>query len=326
MNLPLSQSCYNKSEPIMVSIVVTAYNHEKYIRQTIENFLNQITNFRVEILINDDCSTDTTASIIKGYELKYPTLFRVFYQKENQYSKGIKPLPNVLFPATKGKYIALCEGDDYWTDPFKLQKQVDFLEVNYNFIACSHQTKILRMENFQFFEDRFDFSESKDLGLNEVVSTLDPFHLSSYMFRCILIPNLILFFKKWKKPFSGDSVIYVLSCKLGLIRFFAEEMSVYRLHKGGITSTITNDIPKYLFNQYITWVLLSKQFNKNERELYFNPLINYYENYLIKKVKKMKLSNLFTQLKFFYISNPIDFSTKFHLTYKLLKNKIFKTI
>ena len=114
----------------LVSICCLAFNHEPYIRKCIEGFLMQKTCFSFEVLIHDDASTDKTAEIIREYEAKYPKIVKSIYQSENQYSKGIKVSQIYQFPRAKGKYIAICEGDDYWTDPLKLQKQVDFLEKN----------------------------------------------------------------------------------------------------------------------------------------------------------------------------------------------------
>src|SRR5690554_6640453 len=119
----------NKSTPL-VSICCATFNQASFISQAIESFLSQKTSFKFEIIIHDDASTDGTASIVKKYEQEHPNLIKAIYQKKNQYSQGIKPWPNFVFPIARGKYIALCEGDDYWTDPFKLQKQVDFLEAN----------------------------------------------------------------------------------------------------------------------------------------------------------------------------------------------------
>ena len=117
-------------QEVLVSVSCVTYNHSKYIRQCIDGFLMQKTNFAFEILIHDDASNDDTADIIREYEFKYPDKIKPIYQTENQYSKGISPTFKFNFPRAKGKYIALCEGDDYWTDPYKLQKQVDFLEAN----------------------------------------------------------------------------------------------------------------------------------------------------------------------------------------------------
>ena len=106
-------------EEIKVSICCITYNHEDYIADAIESFLMQETDFKYEILIHDDASTDKTADIIRSYELKYPEIIKPIYQTVNQYSKNTKILPTFLYPKAKGKYIALCEGDDYWIDPLK---------------------------------------------------------------------------------------------------------------------------------------------------------------------------------------------------------------
>lgn len=115
----------------LVSICSITYNHAPYIRQCLDGFLMQKTNFPFEIIINDDCSTDGTTEIIKEYAAKYPELIKPIFHDENQYQKGARGiLVNYVFPKVQGKYLALCEGDDYWIDSLKLQKQVDFLEEN----------------------------------------------------------------------------------------------------------------------------------------------------------------------------------------------------
>lgn len=126
----------------LVSICCITYNHESYIRQCLDGFLMQKTNFKYEILIHDDASTDATADIIREYELKYPEIIKPIYQTENQYSKGIK-VSSLNYKRAKGEYIALCEGDDYWIEPCKLQKQVDFLENNPEYSLCFHRAKVI---------------------------------------------------------------------------------------------------------------------------------------------------------------------------------------
>ena len=123
----------------LVSINCITFNHEKYIKEALDSFLMQKTNFEYEILIHDDASTDNTADIIRKYEKKYPDIIKPIYQQENQYSKNGNISKNFQYPRAKGNYIAICEGDDYWTDPNKLQKQVDFLESNpdYGFVHCN---------------------------------------------------------------------------------------------------------------------------------------------------------------------------------------------
>jgi len=139
-------------ESPLVSICCITYNHEAFIRDAIEGFLIQKTDFPVEILIFDDASQDRTQEIIKEYVLKNRNIIS-FLQTENQWSKGKYGLIDWLFPAAKGKYIALCEGDDYWTDPYKLQKQVDFLEENEEYAVCFHRYKIVDNETKSVRDD-----------------------------------------------------------------------------------------------------------------------------------------------------------------------------
>ena len=114
-----------KSITPLVSISCMTYNHAPYIRKCLDSFLLQKTNFPFEIVIHDDASIDGTTAIIEEYTSRYPGIFSTLIQKENQYSKGIRGLSTRFnYPRCRGKYIAVCEGDDYWTDPDKLQKHL----------------------------------------------------------------------------------------------------------------------------------------------------------------------------------------------------------
>lgn len=126
----------NNESNVMVSIFCCTYNHEKYIRQCLDSFIMQDTKFKYEIIIHDDASTDRTANIIKEYEKKYSDIIIPIYQTENKYSKGIDIWNVYQIPLSKGKYVAICEGDDYWIDKNKLQKQVDCLENNPEYGMC----------------------------------------------------------------------------------------------------------------------------------------------------------------------------------------------
>lgn len=115
----------------LVTIQCLVYNHEPYLRQCLDGFVMQKTNFKFEAIVHDDCSTDSSVTIIKEYAEKYPDIIKPIYEIENQYSKaGFQGILKILYEMSVGKYIAFCEGDDYWIDPLKLQKQVDFLESN----------------------------------------------------------------------------------------------------------------------------------------------------------------------------------------------------
>lgn len=217
--------------PIMVSVSCITYNHENYIAEAIEGFIMQKTNFPFEILIHDDASTDRTPEIIQSYAPKYPDLIKPIYQTENQYSKGIKPALKFNFPRAKGKYIAICEGDDYWTDPYKLQKQVDFLDSNPGHSVCfhlayrlDHATGKKTIQKIRKVKPSYDLS---DLLRGNFIPT------ASIMFRRSFLVDLPDWFSV--AP-AGDWMLLVLLAQHGKIGFINQAMSVYRVHDGGIWS------------------------------------------------------------------------------------------
>lgn len=136
-----------EERPLMVTIRCITYNHEPYIRQCLEGFVMQKTNFRFEAIVHDDASTDGTADIIREYAEKYPDIIKPIYETENQYSKHDGSLRKIMDAHTHGKYVAMCEGDDYWTDPLKLQKQVNFLENNPEYGLVHTYFKFVDIEN-----------------------------------------------------------------------------------------------------------------------------------------------------------------------------------
>lgn len=140
----------------MVSVSTIVYNHERFLRQCIEGVLNQQTNFAFEYLIHDDCSTDSSADIIREYAAKHPNIIKPVFETENQYSKG-GPWGSAVwnYPRAKGKYIALCEGDDYWTDPLKLQKQVDFMESHPEYSVCFCDYRNYNIYTNQYLEPEY---------------------------------------------------------------------------------------------------------------------------------------------------------------------------
>lgn len=142
----IMQSWNDENMIPMVSIKCLTYNHEPYIEYALDGFLSQKTNFAFEVVVHDDASTDRTADIIRKYEKKYPLIVKPIYQSENQYAKHDGTIRNIMQLKMRGKYIAVCEGDDYWTDESKLQKQIDFLEHNPEYVMC--------FTNFDFFYQR----------------------------------------------------------------------------------------------------------------------------------------------------------------------------
>lgn len=212
---------------ILVSICCLTYNHESHIEKCLKGFIMQKTNFAFEVLIHDDASKDKTAEIIRKYEAKYPDIIKPIYQVENQFSKGVPVTRQFQFPRAKGKYIAMCEGDDYWTNPNKLQKQVDFLESNEDFSICFHKVKI--HENHRLV---YDYMTNVP---NEVTTIVDIakvnyIHTPSVLFR----NNLIKEFPNWFSLCThGDHPLYILLAQYGKIMCLNDCMAVYRIHKGG---------------------------------------------------------------------------------------------
>src|SRR5438094_537303 len=135
-----------KQDSFSVSICMITYNHEKFVAEAIESVLKQKTTFPIELVIGDDKSTDSTPAIIKGYAEKYPGILKVRYNKENA---GVVLNTVKTIEECSGKYIAMLEGDDYWTDPLKLQKQVDFLEKNPDFACSFHNVMVLKSGKLQ---------------------------------------------------------------------------------------------------------------------------------------------------------------------------------
>lgn len=220
---------------ILVSICCFTYNHKNFLSQTLDGFLQQKVNFSIEILLHDDASNDGTVDIINSYAIQYPNLIKPILQQENIYSKGLLKTINVL-NKSNGKYICMCEGDDFWCDPYKLQKQVDFLEENPEFMGCSHNTKILResIEN----ESKEEFVVS---NLQKDIFTIDDFtkgevyfHNSSYMYKQInnVIYDLL-------NRFDGDWYISMVFASFGPIKYIDEVMSVYRIHDKGVWSELS---------------------------------------------------------------------------------------
>lgn len=136
---------------IAVSVICNAYNHEPYIAQCLDGFVMQKTSFDFEVLVHDDASTDKTADIIRVYEEKYPHIIKPIYQTENQYSKG--GISRFQYPRVQGKYIAICEGDDYWTDPQKLQKQFDAMEEHPQIDICAHKAVMMNASTHKKIRD-----------------------------------------------------------------------------------------------------------------------------------------------------------------------------
>ena len=212
---------------IIVSVLCIAYNHKPYIEQTLKSILEQKTTFNYELIVHDDASNDGTTDIIKQYQKQYPAIVKPILQTENQYSKGVCIIRDIMLPQSKGKYIAFCEGDDYWSDPEKLQKQVDYLQQHEDYSAVVHNTERYEQTTGKRYS-MYHFGENRTLFFKDVVCEGgQSFHFSSVLTRKAVLedrrPYIDCADKYRDYPFA---ILYALS---GKIHYMDKIMSVYRV-------------------------------------------------------------------------------------------------
>ena len=254
----------------LVCTSTLAYNHEPYIRECLDGILMQKTTFPVQILVHEDCSTDKTAEILKEYQAKYPNLIKVFYQSENVFSlkdPEEKIKRRAEYNSWKiGKYIATCEGDDYWIDPLKLQKQVDFLEVNPEYVLTCHRYKVLDHEKKIWSGDNADKLFKGDIkGFTFDYSIK---HWITKTLTLVFRKDALFEYEKYK-GLSRDTVLIYFLMKNGLGYCFNDISGVYRLNNGGVCGK--QGVRKNTFNAYYVLKDLYKhERNKTTRNMYFS--------------------------------------------------------
>jgi glycosyltransferase involved in cell wall biosynthesis len=235
------------SKPL-VSIACICYNHAPYIAQCLDGFLSQKVNFPIEIVIYDDASSDGTREILQEYQSKHPDLFHLYLNEENQYSKGVRGITyRYNFPRCRGKYIALCEGDDYWSDPEKLQKQVDFLESNRNYTATVHMAVVFNQNTGKSEDSVYSHVDQDfDLRFSDILKYQGGVYPTcSLLMRKdkVLLPDNLLYF-------TGADLIFIIFLVLqGKVRYMKEKMSVYRIQSGGVYQGEKKDISFYIRNR-----------------------------------------------------------------------------
>ncbi len=214
-----------------VTIYCTAFNHEPYIRDALDGFLSQKTDFPFEVLVTDDASTDGTAAILGEYREKYPDVIRYFHQDKNLFSQGINIYETVMYPNTRGQYVAYCEGDDYWTDPEKLRRQVSFLDSHPDYSACVHNSVCHFCGGEKPDALLLPSAGDRDVPFSQIIQGMSRcFHTSSILGRAELLCNPPDF---QAVAFSYGFTDYALSlwlCLNGRIRFLDSPMSVYRIN------------------------------------------------------------------------------------------------
>ena len=267
----------------LVSIFMITYNHEKFISQALESVLMQQVNFEYEIVLGEDFSTDKTRKIILEYAQKYPTKFKLILHDKNV---GMMVNEELVMNACTGKYIAMCEGDDYWTDTLKLQKQVDFLEANSAYAGTAHQSMVLvdNKESRVFREN-----VPSEITVNDLIGSR-LFHTASVVFR---IGVLDLFLKS-PAVLSGDRLLNFCIVFSGKIRFFNDNMCAYRLHDAGISSNVTlkqmkldlncvpylkkiyPPFPKFHYLSYVYYTIAFSKDASTSQKIYYRLLSFFY--------------------------------------------------
>ncbi len=213
---------------MLLTVWMGAYNHESFIAKAIEGVLMQQTDFDVEIVIGEDCSTDSTRRIILDYNDKYPGKFKLLLPNENM---GIIPMFKATYPMCTGKYVAWLEGDDYWTDQLKLQKQVDFLEAHTDFVMCFHNVSILdQIQHTTYIKDPPKYMNPNGSLSVSHFCFYNPVATSSVVYRNILPEVLPSWFYEVLYP---DLAFYFLLVEKGRIQYINDVMGVYRIHRDG---------------------------------------------------------------------------------------------
>jgi glycosyltransferase involved in cell wall biosynthesis len=254
--------------PFKVSVRLMTYNHEQFIAQAIESVLAQKTDFPVELVIGDDFSTDNTLNIAKQYTSTQNITIKILnrqkgdaYWIKRQKLGRLFNFTDILSNCT-GEYIAILDGDDFWSDPYKSQKQAAFLDSNPDYVFCFHNAKFLRdngevgylRDNHKDEKDTYDFVDFCQHGVESA-------HTSSYFFR----NNLLKFPPEFYKAGLADWPIKVLISEHGKTKYLPDVMSVYRIHSGGVWSGAGNKISLH--------VLSAKKFINNYYKGKYRKLI-----------------------------------------------------
>ena len=297
-----------------VSVICLCYNHEKYIKEALNSIIMQKTNFAFEIIVHDDASTDNSALIIKEYYSRYPNIIVPILQTENQYSKKISINNTHIYPKVRGKYIALCECDDYWVDKFKLQKQVDYLEKHKDCSICIHAAYMIDAKTKQLIKKIVLSNSDRDFTMADAIEGIGSVAATnSFVYRSKYIKNIIDCSKELPKTGVGDYLIVILLGIYGKIHYINEFMSCYRSNvENSWTYRMNDSIYDYLRYLDNHILLLEK--------LYL-ILPEYTHKVLTNEIKREKFKVLIIQGKLF------DAKEKFPSLYKQLTlSKKFKIV
>lgn len=252
----------------VVAIRCCTYNHEPYIRDALEGFVMQKTDFPFVAIVHDDASTDRTAEIIREYAEKYPDIIKPIYETENQYSKrdgSLARIMNKACEATGAKYIAMCEGDDYWTDPLKLQKQVDFLESHPDYSMCFHGVEVINVGT-KVVDQKCSSVKDKDYNSYDIL-----YNWSVPTCAAMLKKDCVLYKPVDPDFIVGDNVLWASCLLRGKIRGISDKMGIYRRIMTGWTAVSQKD-KHTSYNIQLKWIdhytAMKKHFPEIEVEIF----------------------------------------------------------
>jgi glycosyltransferase involved in cell wall biosynthesis len=215
---------------VKVSVAIITYNHENFIAQAIESILMQVVDFDYEIIIGEDCSSDKTGNIVVNYRNRFPDRIKVLLKEKN-----VGMMENFIqtIKACRGQYVALCEGDDYWTSPHKLQRQVDFLERHSDYAICFHNA-------IKICEDGSREAKTYCSVTQKITPTFEDLLIKNFIPTCSVMFRRGLFneFPDWCYNLRmADWPLHIFNAQHGKIRYLNEVMGVYRVHSGGLWSS-----------------------------------------------------------------------------------------
>lgn len=282
---------------VLVTVFCLAFNHEKYIRKCLDGFVMQKTTFKYEVIVHEDASTDHTADIIKEYEKKYPEIIKPLYEAENQCNKVKYYTEEFCLKNAKGKYIALCEGDDFWVDEYKLQKQFDVMEKNPSCKLCLCKVRAVQ-ETGERLEQTYPRNElnTRAYGRFELLETICKeysFQTSSYFFDKTTLGK----YYKEKPSFLEVAPVgdwpYLLYFSQFDIYYISDEMSCYRKNSLNSFSTIIHkEKSEKILSFYKGMVDMMNEFDKYTHFTYHDFCKNFdfyhYHYYMLLQEKKYK--------------------------------------
>lgn len=220
----------------VVTVNCMTFNHERYIAEALDSFLMQETDFVFEILVHDDASTDNTAKIIKEYEIKFPHIIKPIYQTVNQYSKHDGTIRRIMSEKARGKYTAFCEGDDYWTDPYKLKKQIDYMEEHPECSMTFHAMNFTKNDRVIGNDRRY--SIECDVPARDIIIGGGIFCATASL--CFKSEYYALNTEFRDVCDVGDYPLQILFLTKGTVHYFPEIMGVYRRYVEGAWTTRVN--------------------------------------------------------------------------------------